>query len=288
VSRLPALFALLATGGGALVAAFTLLWPSGPSEADAALPAAPAPFAASPLPQLAPPAVPAPDRVRLAIPPAAPAVPEPEDEQAAAAAEEERLLAARQALEEAIVWRGSRPLGMPWGGTLQDGVLLPREGRHFFTWDPVRWTAPSPDDRRWGSDRLVRTILEVARDFAAANPGAPRLTIGDLGRPGGGSFDARFGVLGEFGAPAGTLGHVSHQNGLDVDVYYPRRDGLERAPDRLEEIDLTLAQDLVDRFVAAGAQLVFVGPRTGLTGPPSVVQPLVRHDDHLHVRLPLG
>jgi hypothetical protein len=30
----------------------------------------------------------------------------------------------------------------------------------------------------------------------------------------------------------------------------------------------------------------FRGPRTPLTGPTGVVQSLVRHDDHLHVRLP--
>jgi hypothetical protein len=42
----------------------------------------------------------------------------------------------------------------------------------------------------------------------------------------------------------------------------------------------------VDRFVAAGAEKVFVGPRLGLRGPRRVVQPLAYHDDHLHVRLP--
>ena len=74
--------------------------------------------------------------------------------------------------------------------------------------------------------------------------------------------------------------------GLDVDVYYPRRDGREGAPDGPGGVDVRLAQDLVDRFVAAGARFVFVGPRTGLTGPPGVVQVLARHDGHLHVRLP--
>ncbi len=45
-----------------------------------------------------------------------------------------------------------------------------------------------------------------------------------------------------------------------------------------------LAQDLVDRFVAAGAVRVFVGPNLSLTGPPGVVVPLVNHDNHLHAR----
>ena len=47
-----------------------------------------------------------------------------------------------------------------------------------------------------------------------------------------------------------------------------------------------LAQDLVNRFVAAGAQKVFVGPHVGLTGKRGVVSILAYHDDHLHVRIP--
>ena len=197
----------------------------------------------------------------------------------------ERRLRLLQEIEARMVWKQSRTLGTHNAGSLVDGVRLPREGVHFLTWDAVRWRAPNAEDRRYGSDRLVRLLLGVVAEYRAANPGAPRVMIGDLSRPEGGSFDSRYGIVGEFGAGRGTLGHVSHQNGLDVDVYYPRRDGRERAPDSLGDIDLSLAQDLVDRFVAAGAQFVFVGPRTGLTGPAAVVQPLVRHDDHLHVRL---
>jgi len=50
-------------------------------------------------------------------------------------------------------------------------------------------------------------------------------------------------------------------------------------------VDLELSQDLVDRFVAVGAEYVFVGPRTRLRGPRRRVVPLEHHDDHLHVRL---
>jgi len=111
--------------------------------------------------------------------------------------------------------------------------------------------------------------------YAAAHPSAPRVGVGDLSRAGGGDFGRRYGLP----------GHVSHQNGLDVDVYYPRADRTERAPPGVEEVDLRLAQDLVDRFVRAGAQKVFVGPGTGLRGPAQIVQILPHHDNHLHVRL---
>ncbi|HKE98639.1 MAG TPA: penicillin-insensitive murein endopeptidase [Actinomycetes bacterium] len=183
--------------------------------------------------------------------------------------------AALRRLEAGIAWRRSRPLGRPTAGRLVAGVQLPVEGEHFVTWDTPRRTTGNRGWRRWGTDRLVRTLLRVVREHAAAHPGAPRVVVGDLSRPHGGPFGPSF----------GGDGHASHQNGLDVDVYYPRRDRLERAPVRPGQIDRALAQDLVDRFVRAGAQDVFVGPRTGLRGPRKVVWTWRNHDDHLHVRL---
>ena len=44
-------------------------------------------------------------------------------------------------------------------------------------------------------------------------------------------------------------------------------------------------QDLLDRFVAAGVDLVYVGPNTPLAGPAGVVIPLANHDNHMHVRI---
>ena len=172
-----------------------------------------------------------------------------------------------------IRWRRSVAVGVPAGGRLVRGVRLPSAGRHFYTWDPVRRRSPNRSWRRWGTDRLVRLLLRVARGYRRAHPGAARMAIGDLSRPHGGDFGPRFGYI----------GHASHQNGLDADVYYPRRDGTERAPRGAGQIDRTLSQELVNRFVAAGAALVLVGPSTGLAGPRVGV--LANHDNHLHVRL---
>jgi hypothetical protein len=176
-----------------------------------------------------------------------------------------------------IHWQHSRALGLHWDGRLVNGVQLPAEGDSYFTWDPIRKRSPNRSSRLWGTDRLVRTVLRVLDEYAAAHPDAPRVGIGDLSRRGGGDFGPRF----------GWPGHASHQNGLDVDVYYPRLDRKERAPRRVSQVDLRLSQDLVDRFVAAGATKVFVGPRTPLTGPRDVVAALPMHDNHLHIRLPL-
>ena len=175
----------------------------------------------------------------------------------------------------AIEWRTSLSLGTHTSGALRNGVRLPAAGATFFTWDPVQRRSPNRPWRRWGSDRLVRTLLRVLAAYAARHASAPRVGVGDLSRPHGGDFGPRF----------GGVGHASHQNGLDVDVYYPRRDRRERAPRQPAQVDRRLAQDLVDRFVQAGAHFVFVGPHTGLRGPRRVVQVLpAYHDDHMHVR----
>lgn len=170
-----------------------------------------------------------------------------------------------------VDWRQSRPVGTVTGGGLLRGVWLPAEGEHFFTWDPVLHRRPNRAWRRWGTDDLVRTVLRIVEQYAAAHPGAPRVGIGDLSRPRGGYFGPK---------------HVSHQNGLDVDVYYPRLDRRERPPKRAAQIDRRLGQDLVDRFVAAGAATVYVGPKTGFRGPRRVVEVLWNHDNHLHARFP--
>jgi hypothetical protein len=183
----------------------------------------------------------------------------------------------RAHVETEIRWRRSRAIGRPWSGRLVRGVRLPAEGRLFFTWDPVKDASPNRAYRRFATSRLIRITLGVLRSHAAEHPDAPRVGIGDLSRRNGGDFGKRF----------GGLGHSSHQNGLDVDVYYPRRDGRERELRRPAQIDRRLAQDLVDRFVAAGARFVFIGPNTRLTGPPRIVQSLAHHDNHMHVRIPV-
>jgi murein endopeptidase len=177
--------------------------------------------------------------------------------------------------EAAIRWRRSRAVGRPNQGRLVGGIELPAAGTHFVTVDPVTGKVPNRAWRRWGSDRLLRVILRVAEEHAAAHPRAPRLAVGDLSRPQGGRFGREY----------GGDGHRSHQNGLDVDIWYPRKDGREAIPTSVAQIDRRLAQELVGRFVRAGAEYVFVGPRTGLRGPPKVVMALGNHDDHLHVRI---
>jgi len=184
-------------------------------------------------------------------------------------------VAAPVAVDPPIVWRESRAVGKPFAGRLVRGVRLPAEGRDFWTYDWGTGLMPNRPWRRWGTDRLVATVLRVVREYRAANPYAPRVGIADLSRTRGGRFGANF----------GGLGHASHQNGLDVDILYPRSDGLQWVPTWPALVDRALSQDLVDRFVSAGAEYVFVGRHLALRGPRRVVVRLAHHDDHMHVRI---
>jgi murein endopeptidase len=169
-----------------------------------------------------------------------------------------------------IDWRNATSVGRWWSGSLIAGTQLPIEGPDWVTWNPVTDSVPNAPRRLYGNERTIRTVISVIEDYRAANPRAPRVVVGDISFEGGGPMDA----------------HLSHQSGLDVDIYYPRLDGVLRAPQSPAAVDRRLAQDLLDRFIAAGAKMVFVGYHTGLRGAEGVIIPYPNHENHMHVRLP--
>lgn len=177
---------------------------------------------------------------------------------------------ARGSAPPKVVWHHARSVGVAYGGSLLHGTQLPAKGANWVTWNPITDSRPNAPKRLYGNERTIRAILSVTRAYRAAHPAAARVVIGDISREGGGRMDD----------------HVSHQNGLDVDVYFPRHDRVLRAPTTAGEIDHRLAQDLLNRFVAAGAQMIFVGYSTGLHGPAGVVIPYPGHEYHMHVRFP--
>src|SRR4051812_12654410 len=149
-----------------------------------------------------------------------------------------------------IAWHRSRSLGEPFAGRLIGGVQLPASGPHFVTFDSALRRSPSRPWRRWGTAKLIRTLLRVFDAYAAAHPLAPPLVVGDLSRPHGGFFGSEY----------GGLGHASHQSGLDADVYYPRKDRRLRPPARPSQIDHRLSQWLRARLQRAGAPFIFLRP----------------------------
>jgi hypothetical protein len=167
-----------------------------------------------------------------------------------------------------VEWHRASSVGVWYSGRLFDGTQLPVEGPDWVTWNPNTDSVPNLRHRLYGNERTIRAIVSVLAAHRKAHPDAPRVLVGDISLRGGGSMDQ----------------HVSHQNGLDVDVYYPRLDRYLSAPIAAGQIDRELSQDLLDRFLAAGARTVFVGYATGLHGPSGVVVPYPNHENHMHVR----
>ncbi|HET8969241.1 MAG TPA: penicillin-insensitive murein endopeptidase [Gaiellaceae bacterium] len=175
---------------------------------------------------------------------------------------------ASEASFPAIRWNSATSHGLPYAGRLSGGTQLPLEGPTWVTWNPVADRVPNEPDRLYGNERMIRALLAVMTAYRAGDPDAPRIVVGDISFRGGGPMEL----------------HRSHQNGLDVDIYYPRRDGRSRPPTRGDQIDRSRAQDLVDRFLDAGVEKIFVGYSTELDGPNAVVIPYPNHGDHMHVR----
>jgi Penicillin-insensitive murein endopeptidase len=169
-----------------------------------------------------------------------------------------------------IRWHDATSRGRPFAGSLSNGTQFPIAGPDWVTWNPVTDSVPNQSHRLYGHERTIRTLLAVITAFRAEHPDAPKVVVGDLSLRGGGSMNE----------------HVSHQNGLDADVYYPRLDRALRAANTRVQVDGALAQALLDRFVAAGAKVIFVGYSTGLHGPRDVVVPYPNHESHMHVRFP--
>jgi hypothetical protein len=167
-----------------------------------------------------------------------------------------------------IAWRTATSTGLPYAGHLVGGTQLPVEGPDWVTWNPNTDSRPNLPGRLYGNEHTIRTIVEVLARYRKTHPKAPQVVIGDISLRNGGFMDQ----------------HVSHQNGLDVDVYYPRRDGWLQAPTSTAQIDRRLSQDLLDDFIAAGASMIFVGYATDLRGPRDIVIPYPNHENHMHVR----
>jgi hypothetical protein len=177
---------------------------------------------------------------------------------------------------EPVQWRKSTSVGSFERGRLVNGVKLPEQGKSFTTWDPGDKVSPSRQWRHWGADHVIRTVLCVTSTYQRQFPGAARVVIGDISLPTGGEFSRDY----------GGLGHASHQNGLDIDVYYIRSDRAETAATQLREIDTARSQQLLNYFVASGAITIYIGAGTHLTGPRGIVTLARKHQDHMHVRFP--
>jgi hypothetical protein len=174
-----------------------------------------------------------------------------------------------------IAWRDSKAVGLPYAGSLVRGVQLPAVGPDWITFDSALRHSPSRGWRRNGTATLIHGILRLTAAYHRHT--GHRLVIGDIARTNGGFFGSEY----------GGAGHASHQNGLDVDIYWPRTDGREIPPGNVAEIDLAEAQYFVDAAIRLmHPQLLVIGPNVRVHASGVAVEINAAHDDHMHIRIP--
>jgi len=163
----------------------------------------------------------------------------------------------------------SRAVGRPSAGSLSGGVNLPDRGsgyRHFRGSDSV-------DSDDWATLELLSCLEQVGR---AVRTKGIEIGVGDLSVKGGGRFRP----------------HVSHQNGVDADLRYVRRDRV-RAPLDLryqpKEYDLEATKLVFEAFFdLCNIEVIFVDiDRLDFTikGQEERIVHAGGHSNHFHVRV---
>lgn len=181
----------------------------------------------------------------------------------------------------------TRVIGRYAAACIAGAVQLPLEGPGYQAVDLVR-------NRHWGHPDLIAFLTELGRRADEADLGT--LLIGDMAQPRGGPM---------------PYGHVSHQSGLDVDVWYrldlaPMPRGAREGLEEISFVDHTTGRVDPERWTDRHAELVHlaaVHPRVSRIFVDGAikrdlcarswtdrswlrrVRPYPRHDDHMHVRL---
>ena len=86
-------------------------------------------------------------------------------------------------------------IGMPWDGCIAGATRLPWRGQGYEVLRPG-------EHRYFGDPETVQFVERLGREAHAA--GLPMFYVGDMAQPRGGPMPAH---------------HVSHQTGVDVDIY---------------------------------------------------------------------
>lgn len=180
----------------------------------------------------------------------------------------------------------ARAIGQPGAGCLEGAVALPLQGPGWLIARPQR-------HREFGHPLLVAFLRNLAK--AARRQRLGTITIGDMGQARGGPTPS---------------GHRSHQNGLDVDVWYGpavaatagKKEATLQPPsvvdmrsnkmlpawnDRAARLVRTAAEDpTVDRIFVHPAVKRTLCKERSQRGPwLRRVRPWWGHQDHFHVRL---
>lgn len=137
---------------------------------------------------------------------------------------------------------------------------------HYYGSDAI-------DTDDWGTATLIRTVELVSETWGGRHI-RPRVQTGDMSLQSGGYWSDH---------------PKSHQNGLDVDIRYMRKSGVEAPLDLRSEVaalDSAKTVELIGLFIARpNVTLVIIDSRSTYPCTNPKVDCVTDHYDHFHVRI---
>ena len=114
------------------------------------------------------------------------------------------------------------PHGFYANGSLEDAECLPESGEGYIQ-------LLRDMDRIWGTEEIITMIRDTAAEMNTLYPDRDRLQVEDIAAKHGGRIE----------------GHGSHTNGLDVDIQFYKKNGVEHDP-------IKTGEDYAPSMVTAG------------------------------------
>lgn len=167
--------------------------------------------------------------------------------------------------------------GTPTNGSIDNALNMVNSGPGYWHYNPEK---TNTDD--WSVLHLINMIERAGREWWSEHFTPPRISVGDLSF--GDASTQNFGGL--------FLPHTSHQNGLDADFRYVRRDNEEEPLNirsQSSQYDQIATSALINAIFRSGdVTLVITSPYDMIIWQdwvPMQYDYSGNHDNHFHIRI---
>jgi len=173
--------------------------------------------------------------------------------------------------------------GTPYNGWIEKAFNMVNTGTGYWHYNPEKVKAMDTDD--WGVLHLINMIEGAGRNWYSDGLVPPRISVGDLSWGDASTLN--------FGGPWPGGDHAWHQNGLEVDVRYVRKDD-EELPLNIHSnpanYDNIATMHLINRLGwNSKMALIIISPdcRIDFYDSSNIVFDSIdrKHDDHFHYRI---
>lgn len=160
----------------------------------------------------------------------------------------------------------SRSLGTQTRGSLIGGQPFAKKSNIHYSWNWRNKSFHLPQKFRYANCKTLKKTKMIVQEYRKSN--CPALAIGDFSKKGGGFLK----------------GHSSHQNGKDVDLYYPLKNHKKGTTKNVRKIDNKCSYQLSRAIYKSNPKLVLVGEDTMFRLYGKHTKRYPNHNNHFHVR----